>query len=98
MAECLELCEWESLVPRGARVVLKPNLCTAVPEKAPACNTDPALTAEAVDAGGWYALTRNVTAYANISNLFDENYNEVLGYPALGRNFRVGMRFRFGRE
>jgi vitamin B12 transporter len=51
-----------------------------------------------VDAGGWYQLSRNVTAYVNVGNLFDDDYNEVLGYPALGANFRAGMRFRFGRE
>mgnify|MGYP001607732586 CR=1 FL=1 len=31
--ECLERCDWRRVVPRGSTVVLKPNLCTAVPEK-----------------------------------------------------------------
>ncbi|MGA3127610.1 MAG: DUF362 domain-containing protein [Candidatus Korobacteraceae bacterium] len=39
--ECMEFCEWESLVARGSTVVLKPNLCTAVPEKCGMSNTDP---------------------------------------------------------
>ena len=51
-----------------------------------------------VDTGGWYALTSRVTAYATIGNLLDRHYNEVLGYPALGANFRAGMRFRIGGE
>ncbi|MEO5935650.1 MAG: TonB-dependent receptor, partial [Terriglobales bacterium] len=50
------------------------------------------------DVGGWYALNRYITAYANVENLFDRNYEEVAGYPALKANFRAGMRFRFGGE
>ncbi len=41
--QCLALCEWETWVSRGAVVVIKPNLCTAVAEKVLACNTDVAL-------------------------------------------------------
>jgi outer membrane receptor protein involved in Fe transport len=50
------------------------------------------------DAGGWYALHPRVTVYANIENLFDRNYEEVAGYPALGANVRAGFRFRIGGE
>jgi uncharacterized protein (DUF362 family) len=39
--ECMEFCAWESLVAPGSTVVLKPNLCTAVPEKCEMSNTDP---------------------------------------------------------
>jgi outer membrane receptor protein involved in Fe transport len=48
--------------------------------------------------GGWYALTSRITAYVNLQNAFDAHYNEVVGYPALGANFRAGMRFRIGGE
>ena len=41
--DCLTLCDWESWLPRGAVVVIKPNLCTAVSDKVLACNTDVAL-------------------------------------------------------
>jgi vitamin B12 transporter len=51
-----------------------------------------------VDLGGWYTLTSRVTAYANVGNIFDKQYQEVVGYPALGTNFRAGMRFRIGGE
>jgi vitamin B12 transporter len=51
-----------------------------------------------VDLGGWYALTSRVTAYATIQNALDKHYDEVVGYPALGANFRAGMRFRIGGE
>ena len=51
-----------------------------------------------VDLGGWYNITRHVTAYANVGNAFNNHYNEVLGYPALKANFRAGMRFTLGGE
>lgn len=51
-----------------------------------------------VDLGGWYALTRHMTAYVNIGNLFDRRYEEAAGFPALGFNFRAGMKFRLGGE
>ena len=49
-----------------------------------------------VDLGGWYALTSHVTAYANVENALNKQYEEVVGYPALGINVRAGLRFRFG--
>jgi len=51
-----------------------------------------------VDLGGWFAIQRHVTAYANVNNALNNHYNEVLGYPALGVNFRAGLRFSFGGE
>jgi outer membrane cobalamin receptor len=51
-----------------------------------------------VDAGGWFQFTRHATVYANVENLLNRHYEEVLGYPALAANFRAGMRFRFGGE
>jgi vitamin B12 transporter len=51
-----------------------------------------------VDLGGWYALTSRMSTYLNVGNLFDRRYEEVAGYPALGFNFRAGMRFRLGGE
>ncbi len=37
------------------------------------------------------ALTRGLEAYVVTENLFDRQYEEVLGYPALGRSVRVGV-------
>ena len=51
-----------------------------------------------VDLGGWYNITRHITAYANVGNALNNHYNEVLGYPALKANFRAGLRFRLGGE
>jgi vitamin B12 transporter len=48
------------------------------------------------DMGGWYVLTSRMTAYVDVENVLDRHYNEVVGYPALGTNFRAGMRFRIG--
>ena len=50
------------------------------------------------DLGGWYAITPRITADVNIENVLNQHYNEVVGYPALGTNFRAGMRFRLGGE
>ena len=51
-----------------------------------------------VDLGGWYAITRRITAYANVGNALNRHYQEVVGYPALGFNFRAGLRFRMGGD
>ncbi len=41
VVQCLTACDWESVVPRDAFVVVKANCCTAVPDKAEASNADP---------------------------------------------------------
>ena len=51
-----------------------------------------------LDLGGWYAINHYVTAYATLGNAFDKRYEEAAGYPALGVNFRAGLRFRLGGE
>jgi len=51
-----------------------------------------------VDAGGWYQLERRVQLYANVENLLNRHYQEVLGYPALSINFRAGLRFQLGGD
>jgi len=51
-----------------------------------------------VDAAAWYAMNSRVSTYINVDNLLDRHYEEVVGYPAMGANFRAGMRFRVGGE
>ena len=51
-----------------------------------------------VDLGGWYAIHPRMTAYANIENALDKQYQEVVGYPALGIGIRAGLRFRIGGD
>jgi outer membrane receptor protein involved in Fe transport len=50
------------------------------------------------DASGFYNVNPHVTAYVNLENLLNHYYNEVVGYPSLGFNFRAGLRFRIGGE
>lgn len=40
-----------------------------------------------------YDLGRGVSLYGRVTNLFDKDYQDALGYPALGRDFRLGMRY-----
>ena len=51
-----------------------------------------------VNLGGWYNVRPRVTLYANVENLLNRHYEEVVGYPALGINFRAGLRFRIGGD
>jgi vitamin B12 transporter len=51
-----------------------------------------------VDVGGWYALSSRISAYANLGNALNRQYQEVVGYPALSANFRAGVRFRIGGD
>ncbi|MFK5878107.1 MAG: TonB-dependent receptor [Flavobacteriaceae bacterium] len=37
----------------------------------------------------------NVIAFVNLSNIFNEDYEDVLGYSTRGRNFLVGLKFKF---
>ncbi len=39
-----------------------------------------------------FRLIGGMSIYAAVNNVRNEYYMEVLGYPALGRNFRVGLR------
>jgi vitamin B12 transporter len=51
------------------------------------------------DVAGHYDLGHGVLLYARAQNLFDKKYQDALGYPALGRDARVGVRYTFkGRD
>lgn len=40
-----------------------------------------------------YVLLKNrVTLFGTVSNVFNEDYDDVLGYTTRGRNFRIGLR------
>jgi outer membrane cobalamin receptor len=45
------------------------------------------------DLSGSYRLGRRITWFAVVENVLDREYMEPLGYPALGRAGRVGVRF-----
>lgn len=48
------------------------------------------------DLAATYQLPHGVSAYFRVANLLDKAYQDALGYPALGRELRVGMHYRFG--
>jgi outer membrane receptor protein involved in Fe transport len=43
-------------------------------------------------AGGAYRLHSSLEIFARIDNLFDRSYEEILGFPALGRSAIAGLR------
>ena len=45
-----------------------------------------------VTTGAAITLARSVTAYARVANAFGADYEDVFGYPALGRTAYVGFR------
>ena len=46
-----------------------------------------------------YMLGHGISIYGRAYNLFDKHYQDALGYPALGRDLRIGLRYRFaGRD
>jgi vitamin B12 transporter len=42
-----------------------------------------------------YRLGHGVSLYARAANLLDKHYQDALGYPALGRDVRAGVRYTF---
>jgi vitamin B12 transporter len=50
------------------------------------------------DLAGSYNLTHGVSFYGRIANLADKNYQDVLGYPALGREYRIGVKYTTRHE
>lgn len=50
------------------------------------------------DVAASYAAGRGFTLLGRVANLFDKQYQEALGFPALGRDIRVGLKYTFHRE
>ncbi|MGB8495121.1 MAG: TonB-dependent receptor [Candidatus Acidiferrum sp.] len=48
-----------------------------------------------VDLAANYNVTRSIAFTARATNLFDKQYQDALGYPALGRDYRFGLRYQF---
>lgn len=42
-----------------------------------------------------YNFNRGLSFYGRITNLLDKQYQDAVGFPALGRDFRLGMNYRF---
>lgn len=47
------------------------------------------------DMAASYNLTRSLALTSRVWNLFDKQYQDALGYPALGRTYTFGMRYSF---
>ena len=48
-----------------------------------------------VDLTGRYALNESVELYGRVENLFDEDYQQILGYGTPGLSGSVGIRLRY---
>lgn len=42
-----------------------------------------------------YLIARGIFFTGRVSNLFDKQYQDAFGFPALGRDFRLGLNYRF---
>ncbi len=51
-----------------------------------------------VDLAGSYNTARGFSFYGSIANLANRQYQDAYGYPALGREFRIGAKYTFRRE
>jgi vitamin B12 transporter len=51
-----------------------------------------------LDLAASYNVSRGVSFYGRIANLADKKYQDVLGFPALGREFRVGVKYTTRHE
>lgn len=47
--------------------------------------------------GGSYRVSRNLEMTGRVTNLFDRQYEEVFGFPSLGRAASIGIRVTTGR-
>ena len=51
-----------------------------------------------LDLAASYNVSHGVSFYGRIANLADKKYQDVLGFPALGREFRVGVKYTTHQE
>ncbi|WP_176400209.1 TonB-dependent receptor domain-containing protein, partial [Sphingobium sp. Z007] len=82
-------------------VVCQPGSCPESTNNAPTIDQNFMPGAFYVDIGGTYNITKAITAYAKIDNLFNRDpakspffVNPAL-YDVVGRMYRAGVRFRF---
>lgn len=88
--ECMEFCEWRRWVPRGGTVVLKPNLCTAVPEQIESSNTKLAVTAAVCEVLLEQTNKISVVEADHIRQTTELVY-EATGYTELARKYGVSL-------
>jgi vitamin B12 transporter len=49
-----------------------------------------------LNAAGTFRLHHNISLFARIENLLNQDYEEVIGFPAYRLTFSAGLRLRFG--
>jgi vitamin B12 transporter len=47
------------------------------------------------DVAASYPFARGLTIYARATNLLNKQYQDAIGYPALGRDARIGLKYQF---
>jgi vitamin B12 transporter len=47
------------------------------------------------DVATGYDIGRGISFYGRVTNLLDKQYQEAIGFPALGRDYRLGVNYRF---
>jgi outer membrane cobalamin receptor len=67
------------------------NMCTG-----PCITSDPSYVRW--DAATTVPVAKGLSAIAQVQNLFDRKYQDAVGYPALGRGYRVGIHYVWGRD
>jgi vitamin B12 transporter len=50
------------------------------------------------DVAGTYRIDRRMSIFVRAGNVLDKQYQDALGYPALGREVRGGLRLKIGGE
>src|SRR5574340_1079986 len=88
--ECMEFCEWRRWVPRNANVVLKPNLCTAVPEQIESSNTKLEVTAAVCETLLEQTNRISVVEADHIRQATEDVY-EATGYTELTKKYGVSL-------
>lgn len=48
-----------------------------------------------LDLNASHELSSGFTAFANITNLLNDDYQEIFGFSTRGRNYKVGFRYQF---
>lgn len=94
--ECMELCGWREWVTRDARVVIKPNLCTTIPEKVEMSNTAPAITAAVCEVLSERTSRIAIGESDGLRDSADRAF-EVSGYPEIAKRYGATW-VNFSRE
>lgn len=88
--ECMEFCDWRSFVPRNSTVVLKPNLCTAVPEQIESSNTKLDVTAAVVEVLLEQTNKISIVEADHIRQTTEYVY-EATGYTEVAKKYGVSL-------